>query len=167
MNNKVLFSIIAIVAILIVGAVVLMQNKETSEQASNDTAKTESTESMTNDTATNVNESTDTSVDGTFSGETDVTDNGVAMHEITFNGTAFSPNNLTIKNGDVVRFKNNSDGDFWPASGPHPQHTNYPEFDPKKAIAAGASWEFKFTQTGTWGFHDHLHPTAFGKIIVE
>jgi len=88
-------------------------------------------------------------------------------HTITYNGTAFSPSQLTVKTGDTVNFVNNSSRSFWPASGPHPQHTNYPEFDPKQGIATGEHWSFTFTKVGSWPFHDHLNATVFGRIVVE
>lgn len=104
---------------------------------------------------------------GQFSDEDDIQSLDIMVHEINYSGSAFTPSKLTIKNGDIVIFKNNSDKNFWPASGPHPQHTNYPEFDSKKAIAAGDKFEFKFTKTGIWSFHDHLTPSVTGSITVE
>ena len=86
---------------------------------------------------------------------------------VTYTTSGFSPGSLTIKTGDTVVFKNNSAADFWPASGPHPTHTNYPEFDAKKAISAGASYSFTFTKTGSWKYHNHLNPTLTGTITVQ
>lgn len=93
--------------------------------------------------------------------------NDIQVFEIAYDGKAYTPSTLTIKKGDIVVFKNNSDEDFWPASAQHPNHLEYPEFDPKKPVAAGQSWQFKFTKSGAWGFHDHLTPKAFGKITVQ
>ena len=86
---------------------------------------------------------------------------------VTYTTSGFSPGSLTIKTGDTVVFKNNSAADFWPASGPHPTHTNYPEFDAKKAISAGVSYSFTFTRTGSWKYHNHLNPTLTGTITVQ
>lgn len=88
------------------------------------------------------------------------------VFEIVYDGNAYTPNTLSIKAGDIVLFKNKSKNTFWPASNPHPLHTDYPEFDPKKPIAAGQTYEFKFLRVGTWKFHDHLSPTARGVITV-
>ena len=92
---------------------------------------------------------------------------GPATQTITYADSGFSPQSLTIKAGDTVIFKNNSDGDFWPASGPHPAHTNYPEFDAKKAISTGGSYSFTFTRTGSWKYHNHLNPASTGTIVVQ
>ncbi len=96
--------------------------------------------------------------------ETDGPD--IQVVEIAYDGKAYSPSTVSIKVNDYVIFKNNSDTDFWPASAPHPSHTNYPEFDAKKPIAPGGKFQFQFTQEGAWSFHDHLNPSAFGKITV-
>lgn len=169
MNSKTLYSIIAIVIILIVGAFVYMQSTdETSEQANNETTNQKSTETSPDSTdSTPQTPTPGTNSDGTFSGETDVTNVDVAVYDIAFDGKAYTPANVTIKNGDIVRFKNNSDEAFWPASARHPDHLEYPEFDPKNGVAAGGNWEFKFTKTGKWGFHDHLTPSAFGSVTVQ
>lgn len=88
------------------------------------------------------------------------------VYDISYDGTKYTPSTLNIKQGDIVRFKNNSKDSFWPASAPHPEHTDYPEFDAKSALAAGKTFEFKFTKVGTWKFHDHIKPSAFGSITV-
>jgi plastocyanin len=85
---------------------------------------------------------------------------------VTYTSSGFSPSPVTIKKGGTVTFVNNSSSSFWPASGPHPSHTGYVGFDPKKAIAAGQSWSFTFDKVGTWPYHDHLNPTKFGQVVV-
>ncbi len=85
---------------------------------------------------------------------------------ISITSTGFSPAQVSVKKGTTVTFVNNDTKLRWPASAPHPAHTDYPAFDPKKGIAAGASWSFTFDKVGTWSFHDHLNPTQFGKVTV-
>lgn len=157
-----MYGIIALIALIIIGAVVVMQSRTTGEQAAEtDTAINQEQEATTSEPVTE-----QPVADGQFSDESDVMGE-VVVHEISFNGTAYSPAQITIKNGDIVVFKNNSDKDFWPASAMHPDHLIYPEFDADKGIAPGGTYEFKFTKTGAWGFHDHLTPSAFGRITVE
>ncbi len=84
--------------------------------------------------------------------------------EITSDG--YNPDRLEIQQGDTVRFENKDDKPRWPASDPHPSHDIYPEFDPKKSIQPGDSWEFTFQREGTFGFHDHISPHKRGEIIV-
>jgi plastocyanin len=80
--------------------------------------------------------------------------------------SGFDPANITVKKGTKVTFVNTDSRPRWPASDPHPSHTDYPQLDPKKAVSAGASWEFTADKVGTWGIHDHLIPTHRGKITV-
>ena len=81
-------------------------------------------------------------------------------------GGEFSPNNITIKKGETITWKNDSAVFFWPASAIHPTHQIYPEFDAKKGTAPGGEWSFTFDKVGTWKYHDHLKPSAFGTVIV-
>lgn len=90
-----------------------------------------------------------------------------ATKTITYTDSGFSPATLTIKAGDTVLFKNSGSRDFWPASAPHPTHTNYPEFDAKRGIAPGATYSFTFTRVGSWKYHNHLNPTTNGTITVQ
>lgn len=78
----------------------------------------------------------------------------------------FDPQEVTIKQNGVVIFENVDTKDRWPASNIHPTHGIYPEFDPKKPIKSGESWEFKFEKGGIWKFHDHLYPSLTGIIKV-
>ncbi|QQS22644.1 cupredoxin domain-containing protein [bacterium] len=103
----------------------------------------------------------------TPTGEDDIQSPDVMVYEIIYNGTSFSPASLTVKKGDIVIFKNDSDGKFRPASDDHPNHTIYPEFDADTGINAGGKYEFKFAKVGTWGFHDHINPSAKGTIKVQ
>jgi hypothetical protein len=70
---------------------------------------------------------------------------------------------------------------MWVASANHPSHTAYngtslrehcPDtansaFDECSATAAGTSWSFTFDKTGSWGFHNHVNASEYGKVIVQ
>lgn len=169
MNTKYLFTAIAVVIVLIVGLFIYNQsNKQEDVASQTNTAQNANVETESNANTDAINTNTTANANTNTSAEPTIPDgNDVAVFEITYDGKAFSPSQLTIKNGDVVIFKNESTTSFWPASGPHPTHTGYPEFDPKKATAPGGTWQFKFTKSGTWPFHDHLNSSVFGKIIVQ
>ena len=104
--------------------------------------------------------------EGTFSKGEEESSPDVQVVKVTYDGSKFTPSIVDIKVNDWVFFENKGTADFWPASAPHPTHTNYPEFDAKKAISPGGSFKFQFTKEGSWGFHDHLNPQAFGKVTV-
>lgn len=80
--------------------------------------------------------------------------------------SGFSPAEIRIAKGTTVVFQNSDSAPHWPASAPHPTHTNYPEFDPKQGINGGSSWSFAFNKPGVWLYHDHLNPSLHGKVTV-
>lgn len=79
----------------------------------------------------------------------------------------FIPQEVNIKQNGIVVFENVGANDHWPASNIHPSHGIYPQFDPKKPIKSGESWEFKFEKGGIWKFHDHLYPSLTGTVRVS
>lgn len=86
---------------------------------------------------------------------------------VTYTDSGFSPKTITIKKGDSITFVNQSSGDMWVASNPHPVHTDYPAFDEKASVQKGGSWSFTFGQAGTWGYHNHKNPSSSGTVVVE
>jgi plastocyanin len=81
--------------------------------------------------------------------------------------SGYSPKVLKIKQGQTVEFVNDSKTDYWPASDPHPTHTDYPGFDAQKTILPGKSWDFTFNRTGTYGYHNHLAPETHAEIVIS
>ncbi len=107
---------------------------------------------------------TDPGLNGEIAAETQNNHAGIVIR-ITENG--FEPKEITVPAGTAVAFSNETGENRWPASGPHPTHQIYPEFDPKRPIAAGESWIFTFNKIGEWGYHDHLFSNMTGTITVE
>jgi hypothetical protein len=79
--------------------------------------------------------------------------------------TGFSPDKLTIRQGDTVTFSSMI-GNFWPASDSHPNHLAYPEFDPRRPVGATSTWSFRFDKPGIWSFHDHIASRYKGEVVV-
>lgn len=90
----------------------------------------------------------------------------VSRAVVAYGANGFSPSSITVAVGETVVFMNENSVDMWPASAPHPTHTDYPEFDAKKPVAPGNSYSFTFTRVGTWKYHNHLNPTHFGSVVV-
>lgn len=86
--------------------------------------------------------------------------------EIAMTANGFNPAIITVKSGTKVVFKNTDSEGHWPASNPHPSHTDLPGFDSGQPIDNGNTYSFTFSKLGTWGFHDHLHPNLHGSVIV-
>ncbi len=85
---------------------------------------------------------------------------------VTLTKEGFSPDEITLKKGQTILFKNTTGNLYWPASNLHPSHLLYPEFDPQGPISPTDTWSFTFDKTGEWKFHDHLSPYFTGTITV-
>lgn len=86
---------------------------------------------------------------------------------ITLTENGFEPKEISIKQGETVRFVSQiSDREYWPASDSHPTHNLLSSFDPERALQSGEAWEFTFDTLGSWEFHDHLYSTFKGTITV-
>lgn len=92
---------------------------------------------------------------------------GSARVSIVLTDKGFEPQYAKVKAGTVVVFTTTRDKEFWPASNPHPSHTLYPEFDPKRPIEPSDSWTFVPQRVGTWGYHDHIRSYFTGILYVE
>jgi hypothetical protein len=97
----------------------------------------------------------------------------------TFDG--YIPPSITISKGTSVIFQNESNSAMWTASNVHPSHTLYPGssiqkcqsiesnqiFDSCEGIESGMTWTFRFSQDGSWQYHNHLNPSHGGAIVVK
>ena len=81
-----------------------------------------------------------------------------------------APATLSIRTGDTVKLLNTTDAFFWPASNPHPTHTDCPGFDALRGLANGESYTLTFSKVQTCGYHNHLDPAnsaMWGTITVR
>ena len=86
---------------------------------------------------------------------------------ITYDGKAFNPASITVKKGTAVTWTNNSDKSVWIASNPHPTHTGLPGLDELRGMVKGESYSYTFDKSGSFGYHNHLNPSAGGTVTVE
>ena len=86
---------------------------------------------------------------------------------VVLTNSGFNPPKIAIKKGSTVTFSTDTDRPFWPASNLHPDHDEYPDFDPKEPIPPDETWSFTFDQVGSWGMHDHLRSYFSGQIEVR
>lgn len=112
-------------------------------------------------------EITDESNDMNLNKENSVTDTIEDIATVIYNDEGFSPKEIGVKVGQTVQFVNKSSDNMWVASDDHPTHKKLPEFDNKKTVGSGESYEFIFTKAGEWSYHNHIKPNAIGTIIVE
>ncbi len=106
--------------------------------------------------------------------DVDTTPTSVA---VTYNGTSYSPKDVTIKRGGKVTWTNTGSGNMWVASASHPTHTVYdgtsraehcaaPSVTTFDQCSGGQSYSFTFTKAGKWNYHDHINASAFGSVTV-
>jgi plastocyanin len=78
---------------------------------------------------------------------------------VKLTSTGLSPAILSIRVGDTVTLRNDSASVFWPASNPHPTHSDCPGFDALRGLNKGESYTLTFTKVQVCGYHNHLDPT--------
>ena len=89
-----------------------------------------------------------------------------AVVEVDYTASGFTPAEVTIKKGEMVKFVNRTEDPMGVASAPHPVHTDYPGFDQGKSSASGMNeYSFTFDKVGTWGYHNHENPVHRGTVV--
>ena len=102
---------------------------------------------------------------------------GEAAATVTYQDGSFSPQTVTIQQGQSVRFVNEGDGQMWVGSDQHPTHTQYDGTSVNEHCEGGVSsfdqcttgqtFTFTFEKSGEWGYHNHVNASAGGTVIVE
>jgi len=94
---------------------------------------------------------------------------------VSFTDRGFEPSTVAMKEGETVRFINNSAKDLW-LSSTGDSGTIYPGtgkecsqslFDTCKTLRQGEFWEFTFTEQGTWSYHNNFDFERAGVIVVK
>ena len=85
---------------------------------------------------------------------------------VTVTSAGFSPETVTIKAGETVKWTNNDTADHHVASSVHPSHLLYPALN-LGVVKPKASVMLKFPTAGTYKYHDHLHPSLSGVVVVQ
>lgn len=88
------------------------------------------------------------------------------MATITYTDSGYSPETTTVKTGQTIAIKNDSETQMQFDSDPHPIHTTNQELN-VEIVEPGEVKTFTVTKTGTFGYHNHLNPSQTGKIIIE
>ncbi|OGG14521.1 hypothetical protein A2773_05585 [Candidatus Gottesmanbacteria bacterium RIFCSPHIGHO2_01_FULL_39_10] len=120
---------------------------------------------MQNQTATTITPNTNAEPTSVVE-EVGPTEEVMEKNVVNYSDSGFSPQSLTVKVGTPVTFINQSAGQMWVASAPHPQHTDYPEFDELKSVEKDGEYTFTFDKVGTWKYHNHKNASDFGSVTV-
>lgn len=137
MNNKLLLAVVVLV--VIVGGVLLV-----SQQGQKQTTE----QSSSTRPATTQNTQTQPSV------------------TVTVTSAGFSPSTVTIKSGTRVIWINKSGGSVTVNSAGHPTHLLYPALNLGE-FGNDSSVQLVFDKPDTYKYHDHLHPSNTGTVVVQ
>lgn len=89
----------------------------------------------------------------------------------------FEPKAISVSAGTTVVFLDRDSTGMWVASDAHPTHEGYAGTDTAThcpdvtgtafdQCAEGPRYGFTFRNTGTWKYHNHLHPEMTGTVTV-
>lgn len=163
MNTKNLFVAILVIALIALGAYAFSTNRASAP--SNEVAVEENT------------------VESTGSVMENEEDGGPALAVVTLTDDGFSPSSVTVARGETVRFINDSSRGMWVGVDEHPTHTEYDgtstrehctngmntgtSFDQCTSVEKGVFWDFTFTKSGTFDFHNHVGASNTGTVVVQ
>ncbi len=86
--------------------------------------------------------------------------------QVSIMNSKFDPAEVTVNAGDTVVWTNKEVNSHQIASDPHPTHILLPDLE-SGILATNQTYSFKFTEKGTFTYHDHLNPAITGTIIVQ
>jgi len=85
---------------------------------------------------------------------------------VTLSAEGFTPATITVKKGDKVVWINKSGDSATVDSNNHPSHLLYPPLN-LGSFNDGEKHELVFDKAGSYGYHDHFHPSRKGTVVVE
>ncbi len=100
--------------------------------------------------------------------QTEPTDQSEAPTDITitYTDSGFAEQAYTVATGGTVTVTNDSSQVLEFSSDDHPVHTDNPELN-MEALQPGETGQFTPSQTGEWGFHNHLVSSHSGQLTVR
>ncbi len=158
MNNKTLLGV-AIAALVIIGGVVLLKGKSSTNTQTAMTATVQPTAvtppaQTVSPTGENI---TATQMKATAPAK-EVT--------VTVTSSGFDPATVTISTGTKVTWINKSGERANVSSDKHPTHLLYPPLN-LGSFNDGESVSLVFDKVGTFTYHNHLDPSMTGEVVVQ
>ena len=106
--------------------------------------------------------------------------NDTPENVVRLTGSGFSPQTITVEQGETVTWINEANGVMWVGSDVHPTHTEYAGTSVREhcqngdqtsaafdQCSTGDQFSFTFEKTGEWGYHNHVSSSEEGTVIVE
>jgi plastocyanin len=163
-------TIVLLIVLIAAGGIILFGKKNAQAPATTNTENTvPSGDASGAGGPTSTGPSTTTPIIGgseSVNGNGGLTFNPTGANTVKYTDAGFVPASIDVTPGTTVTFVNDSSGQMWVASDPHPTHTDLPGFDEHTAVSKGGTYTYTFTKVGTWGYHNHVHASAKGTINV-
>lgn len=86
--------------------------------------------------------------------------------QVVLTSSGFDPESVTIEKGSAVRWVNDTEDKATVNSDDHPTHKEFKELNLGE-FENDSTLVHIFTTLGTYTYHDHLHPTRKGTVIVR
>lgn len=113
--------------------------------------------------------------DNETTGETAEDASGVT---VTYTASGFSPERVTIEQGETVTWVNEGGPGMWVATDVHPSHSEYDGTSLRQHCQDGSSdtfdacqttqeYSFTFEKNGTFPYHNHRQAGHVGTVVVE
>jgi plastocyanin len=91
----------------------------------------------------------------------------IAPAQVSITKNGFSPQTIKIKVNQGIIWTNNDTAQHQVSSDPYPTDNGLADFNQQQPMSQNQSWDFVFSQTGTFSYHDNLNPYTFkGTVIV-
>lgn len=88
------------------------------------------------------------------------------IQNIIYTNSGYTTDYIEVSIGTPIFFWNRSNLPMWTASDPHPIHTDFSEFDSRRAYMSGSVYIYRFKTTGTYTYHNHDKSNHRGIIRV-
>jgi plastocyanin len=92
---------------------------------------------------------------------------------VSYTGNGFAPRTVSIKNGETIRFTNNSSADLWIIATGTPLYPSIQNgcgssaFDSCQPVSPGGFWELTFNAKGTWKYNNTLKQSDAATVVVK
>ena len=147
MNNKILIALLAVVIVVAGGFALLSNSSKNPAQP----AQTQTAPQTTQQTQVQTQPTTQAS-------EKEVI--------VTVTKDGFEPQSITVKAGTRITWNNKSGAEATVNSDNHPTHLLYKELN-LGLFPNDTSVQVQVNKPGKYTYHDHLHPSRTGTIVVE
>jgi len=88
--------------------------------------------------------------------------------QVSITKDGFVPATITVSKGTQLTWTNTDTEPHQVAADPYPKNDSIPGFDSTIILQQDESFSFTFEQSGTYTYHDELHPLDIkGTIVVE